>query len=182
NWSFNELVQHVREKCLSILEHSHYSLQNILGDNGLNQSNASFFETMLKFTNVSEEYVDRLCWSGIDLENVTLEQPYEVALFDFMLSFIYNSRSKNNRLSFNLICSSDLFDRITAVSINRRLLYCLEQLFSSNQMISQMDTCVTPISKLNLILPEEVEEIQAVIFLRSNSIVDQGMIVYFKCI
>ena len=35
-WSFEELVKHVREKCLSILEHSHYPLQNILGDLHLN--------------------------------------------------------------------------------------------------------------------------------------------------
>ena len=30
HWSFDELVKHVREKCLSILEHSHYPLQHIL--------------------------------------------------------------------------------------------------------------------------------------------------------
>ncbi|CAF4415976.1 unnamed protein product, partial [Adineta steineri] len=45
HWSFDKLVQHVREKCLSILEHSHYPLQHILGDNRLNQSNISFLET-----------------------------------------------------------------------------------------------------------------------------------------
>ncbi|CAF4473440.1 unnamed protein product, partial [Adineta steineri] len=27
DWSFDELVEHVQKKCLSILEHSHYPLQ-----------------------------------------------------------------------------------------------------------------------------------------------------------
>ncbi|CAF4126359.1 unnamed protein product [Adineta steineri] len=178
HWSFDEVVQYVQEKCLSIFEHSHYPLQHILGDFHLTQSNVSFLETMLKFINVSDEYMDHLYWNGVDLEGVSLEQSNELALFDFMLSFIYNAKSRNNRLSFSLICSSDLFDRTTVVNIGRRLSYCFEQLFSSNQM----NTCLTPISKLNLILSEEAEEIQAIIFGRLNSIIDQGMIVYFICI
>ncbi|CAF4191482.1 unnamed protein product, partial [Adineta steineri] len=42
HWSFDEVVRHVREKCLSILEHSHYPLQHILSDNQSSQSNVSF--------------------------------------------------------------------------------------------------------------------------------------------
>ena len=51
-WSFDQLVKHVREKCLSILEHSHYSLQHILADFQLNQSNVSFLETVFDFITV----------------------------------------------------------------------------------------------------------------------------------
>ena len=42
DWSFDEVVKHVREKCLSVLDHSHYSLQEILGDFRVNQSNVVF--------------------------------------------------------------------------------------------------------------------------------------------
>ena len=48
-WSFVELVKHVQEKCLSILEHSHYPLQHIVADFQLNQSNAPFLQTMFDF-------------------------------------------------------------------------------------------------------------------------------------
>ncbi|CAF1215394.1 unnamed protein product, partial [Adineta steineri] len=42
DWSFGELAEHVREKCVSILEHSHYPLQHILTDSQLKQPNISF--------------------------------------------------------------------------------------------------------------------------------------------
>ena len=56
HWSFDELVKHVQEKCLSILEHSHYPLQHILADFHLNQSNVSFLETLFDFITVSFKY------------------------------------------------------------------------------------------------------------------------------
>ncbi|CAF1547627.1 unnamed protein product, partial [Adineta steineri] len=55
SWSFDEVVKHVQEKCLSILEHSHYPLQHILADFHVTQSNVSFLETMFDFITVSED-------------------------------------------------------------------------------------------------------------------------------
>ncbi|CAF4369522.1 unnamed protein product, partial [Adineta steineri] len=49
SWSFNELVKQVQDKCISILEHSHYPLQNILTDIHANQSNVSFLQTVFDF-------------------------------------------------------------------------------------------------------------------------------------
>ncbi|CAF4187794.1 unnamed protein product, partial [Adineta steineri] len=80
HWSFDEVVRHVREKCLSILEHSHYPLQHILGDNRLNQSNVSFLETMFDFIIVSKD-VEHLSLNGANLEEMSLEQSAEVAKF-----------------------------------------------------------------------------------------------------
>ena len=104
HWSFDELVGHVREKCLSILEHSHYPLQHILADFHLNQSNVGFLETMFDFITVSSD-VDHFCLNGTNLEQVPMEGLYEVAKFDFSLTFIYNSTSENDRLS----CYSSMF-------------------------------------------------------------------------
>ncbi|CAF4178821.1 unnamed protein product, partial [Adineta steineri] len=42
HWSFDEVVKYVQEKCLSILEHSHYPLQHILTDFRLNQMDVPF--------------------------------------------------------------------------------------------------------------------------------------------
>ena len=64
HWSFDELVGHVREKCLSILQHSHYPLQHILADFHLNQSNVSFLETMFDFITVPSN-VDQLSTSMV---------------------------------------------------------------------------------------------------------------------
>ncbi|CAF4319625.1 unnamed protein product, partial [Adineta steineri] len=76
HWSFDELVQHVREKCLSILEHSHYPLQHILGDNRLHQSSISFLETVFDFITVSKD-MGHLCLGGANLERISLEQSAE---------------------------------------------------------------------------------------------------------
>ncbi|CAF3986105.1 unnamed protein product, partial [Adineta steineri] len=53
-WSFDEVVKYVQEKCLSILEHSHYPLQHILSDLHLTQSNVSFLEIMFDLITISE--------------------------------------------------------------------------------------------------------------------------------
>ncbi|CAF1398994.1 unnamed protein product [Adineta steineri] len=130
HWSFDEIVKYVREKCLSILEHSHYPLQHILGDLHLTQSNVSFLETMFDFITISED-ASGLCLNGVNLEEVSLNEPYEMAKFDFSLRFLYNLSSNNNQLSCSLICSHDIFDATTAAVIGRRLKYLCEQIFDS---------------------------------------------------
>ncbi|CAF4439569.1 unnamed protein product, partial [Adineta steineri] len=94
NGSFDELVQHVQEKCLSILEHSHYPLQHILGDNRSSQSNVSFLGIIFDFISVSKDMED-LSLNDTDLEQVSLEQSGEVSKFDFSLTFQYNPLSDN---------------------------------------------------------------------------------------
>ncbi|CAF4409029.1 unnamed protein product, partial [Adineta steineri] len=109
HWSFVEVVKHVREKCLLILEHSHYPLQHILGDNRINQSNVSFLEIMFDFITVSKD-MGYLSLNDANLEEVALEQSVEVAKFDFSLTFVYNLLPENKRLSCSFVCSHDLFE------------------------------------------------------------------------
>ncbi|CAF4358355.1 unnamed protein product, partial [Adineta steineri] len=176
HWSFDELVIHIKEKCLSILEHSHYPLQHILANLHINQSNISFLETMYDFITISS-YSDELSLGDASFKQMSFEQSFEVAKFDFMLMFVYNPILENNRLSFRLTCSHDLFDEITVRNIGRRLEYCFQQLFSSNETISRINTCFTSISKLNLILPEETQEIEDVIFCRQSHIMNEGIFI-----
>ncbi|CAF1559399.1 unnamed protein product, partial [Adineta steineri] len=136
HWSFDELVQHVREKCLSILEHSHYPLQHILGDNRLNQSNVSFLETVFDFITVPAD-VSGLRLNDVNLQEVSLNESYEMAKFDFSLRFLYNSSSDDNQLSCSLICSRDIFDATTAAIIGRRLKYLCEQIFDTPASFAQ---------------------------------------------
>ncbi|CAF4007924.1 unnamed protein product, partial [Rotaria sp. Silwood1] len=80
---------------------------------------------------------------------------------------------ENNRLSFRLTCSRDLFDEITVTNIGQRLEYYFQQLYSSNETINRIDTCFTSISKINLILPEETEEMENTAFCRQSHIINE---------
>jgi non-ribosomal peptide synthetase component F len=174
HWSFDELVKHVREKCLSILEHSHYPLQHILADSHLNQSNVPFLETVFDFITVSSDANDT-SFGEATFEEVTLQQSYTVAKFDVSATFVYNSRANNNKLSCYFVCSRDLFDETTIARTAGRFEHLFEQLFSTNPGASLINQSITSISKLSLILPNECDEIRAVIFRRLESIVNEGM-------
>ncbi|CAF4098502.1 unnamed protein product [Adineta steineri] len=116
HWSFDEVAKYVQEKCLSILEHSHYPLQHILSDNRLNQSNVSFLETMFDSITISKE-TNYLSLNDVNLEEVSLQESYEMAKFDFSLNVAHNPSSDENRLSCCFICSRDIFDGKTVVMI-----------------------------------------------------------------
>ncbi|CAF3926430.1 unnamed protein product, partial [Adineta steineri] len=172
HWSFDEVVKHVREKCLSILEHSHHPLQHILDDNRLNQSNASFLETMFEYISVSKD-IGHLCLNDTNLERMLLDESAEVAKFDFSLRFVYNPLSHNKRLSFSFICSHDLFEKSTISQIAQRFEFIFEQLFQTKSSnVSAIDVC-SSINKISLILPEEAEEMGLVVFHRLKNIVNE---------
>ncbi|CAF4187896.1 unnamed protein product [Adineta steineri] len=181
HWSFDEVVKYVQEKCLSILEHSHYPLQHILADLHLIQSNVSFLETMFDFITVSNESND-LCLNGVNLEQVSLKESYEMAKFDFSLTFLYNPLSDNERLSCNFVCSSDLFGKSTISKIAQRFEYMFEQLFKTQSSNIPVMNVSSSIHKVSLILPNEAEEMELVVFLRLENIVNEGMIVCVKIV
>jgi hypothetical protein len=174
HWSFDQLVEHVREKCLSILEHSRYPLQHILTDFRLNSSNISFLDTLFDFITISSD-VDHFSLNGACLEQVSLQQSFDVAKFDFSMIFMYNSTLNNNQLCCSLVSSRDLFDETTVTQIGRRFQYFCEQLFSTETNAIQMNESMTSISGLSLILPEEADEIEAVKFQRLENVVNEGM-------
>ncbi|CAF4080211.1 unnamed protein product [Adineta steineri] len=176
HWSFDEVVKYVQEKCLSILEHSHYPLQHILANSHFDQSHISFLEAVYDFISISSQS-DELSLDGAYLRPVSFDKSLEVARFDFMLKLIYNPMLENNRLSFLLTCSHDLFDEITVTNISRRLEYCFQQVFSSNETINRIDTGVTSISKFDLILPKETQEMENIIFCRQSHIMNEGMFI-----
>ena len=112
------------------------------------------------------------------LEQVSLEQSFEVAKFDFMLTFIYNPTSIDGKLLCHFACSHDLYEEKTVAIIARKFEYIFEQLFTSKAITDRIDQCITSISKLSLILPEESEEMQGVIFHRQSNVVNEGMFIY----
>jgi hypothetical protein len=176
-WSFDQLVKHVREKCLSILQHSHYSLQHILADVQLNQSNVSFLETMFDFITVSSD-VDRFSLNGASLEQMSIEQSFELAKFDFSMTFMYNAKADGNQLSCSLMCSRDIVDKTTVVLLSQRFEYFFNQIFGNSCSANLMDDCMISMKKLSVILPEEAAEMEAIIFRRLGNTVKEGICHY----
>ncbi|CAF3913293.1 unnamed protein product [Adineta steineri] len=176
HWPFDELVKYVQQKSLSILEHSHYPLQHILANLYIDESNISLLEAVYDFITIPS-HSDELTLAGASFRHVSLEQSFEVAKFDFMLMFVYNPILENNRLSFRLTCSHDLFDESTVRNIGRRLEYGFQQLFSLNETINRVDTCFTSVSKIDLILPEEAQEMEDIMFCRQLHIINEGMFI-----
>ncbi|CAF4539566.1 unnamed protein product, partial [Rotaria sp. Silwood2] len=72
--TFEELVEQVRDLCLSILEHSHYPLQHIIG----NHHSPAFLEIMFDFITVESD-VERVDLGDGLLEPVSLQNPMNVA-------------------------------------------------------------------------------------------------------
>ncbi|CAF1607242.1 unnamed protein product, partial [Adineta steineri] len=173
HWSFDEVVKYVREKCLSILEHSHYPLQRILGDNELNQSNISFLETMFDFITTSKD-MGRLCLNDSNLEQVSLEQSLEMSKFDFSLTFVYNPLSDNKRLLCSFVCSHDLFEKSTISKIAQRFQFMFYQLFQTQSSNIPVMNVNSSINKLSFILPEEAEEMDLVVFHRLENIMNEA--------
>jgi hypothetical protein len=174
HWSFDKLVKHVRDKCLSILEYSSYPLQQILADFRLNQSNVPFLETMFDFITEFSN-VNHFSLSGTNLELVPIEQSDAAAKFDFDVTFNYNPTAENNKLSCSFVCSRDLYEGKTVIKIARRFQYIFGQLFQSESNTVVMDESATSIKKLSVILPEEAEELQEVTFCKQKNIINEGM-------
>ncbi|CAF4065342.1 unnamed protein product, partial [Adineta steineri] len=172
-WSFDEVVKYVQKKCLSILEHSHYPLQHILGDNRLNQSNVSFLETVFDFITVSKD-MGHLCLNDANLERISLEQSLEMSKFDFLLTFVYNPSSDDNQLSCSFVCSHDLFEKSTISKIAQRFEYMFEQLFQIQSSNTSEMNVSSSINKVSLILPKEAEEMELVVFHRLDSTVNEA--------
>ncbi|CAF4201753.1 unnamed protein product, partial [Adineta steineri] len=172
-WSFDDLVKYVHEKCLSILEHSHYPLQHILADNRSSQSNVSFLETIFDFISVSKD-MGYLYLNDANLEQISLEQSAQVSKFDFSLTFEYNSLSYNKRLSCGFVCSHDLFEKSTISQIAQRFEYMFEQLFRTQSSNIPAMNVSSSINKLSHILPDEAEEVGLVVFHRSENILNEA--------
>ena len=175
HWPFDELVKHVRDKSLSILEHSHYPLQHILSDFHENQTSVSFLEIVFDFITASPN-TSQLSLDGTTLRPVSLSSSSEVAKFDFSCSFIYDPMIDDGRLGCHFVCSHDLYDERTVAIMSQRFQHLLHQLFSSRLNTIVSDQYNVSISRLSLILPDESEEMEGRVFHRLADVGNEGML------
>ncbi|CAF5110094.1 unnamed protein product, partial [Rotaria magnacalcarata] len=153
--SFEKLVQQVQDLCLSILEHSHYPLQQIIGSH----HSPAFLETMFDFITIESD-IEHVDLDGAMLEPVSLGKGDFVAKFDMMLTFFHKLSAG---ISFSLCCSQDLFDEISVKLLAERFSCLLHQLFESNATLTKEQS----LYKFSLILPQEHMLIHA---LKNNDI------------
>jgi non-ribosomal peptide synthetase component F len=174
HWSFDELVKHVQKKCLSIREHSHYPLQHILANSQRNQSNISFLQTAYDLITFSSS-VNNYSINDTRLKRVSSQPIYINSKYDFMLIFYYNTTLSSGKLFGHFLCSRDLFDEKTVLTISQRFEHVFKQLFPLNGA----DVYQKPISKYDIILSREIQEMQDVIFCRQLNILNEGKSIYF---
>jgi hypothetical protein len=177
-WSFDQLVRHVREKSLAILEHSYYPLQHIEVDSLPNQSHVLFLNTVFDFITLSAN-INQLLFNEENLEEMSLQESSEVAKFDVMLTFVYDSARNNDKLTCHLICSHDLFDEVTVVTMLQRFQYFFSQLFCLRSTVGYIDRWVAPVSKLSVILLDEIKELERSIFCQQSHVVNEGMFIIY---
>ena len=173
-WSFDELVKHVGDRSLAILEHSHYPLQHILSDMHENQTSVSFLETVFDFITISSDN-DQLSLDGTTLKQMPLSSSSEMAKFDFSCTFVHDPMIDDGELSCRFVCSHDMYDEKTVTIMSQRFQHLLRQLFSSPLSTSHSDQCSMSIKRLSLILPEESEEMEGRVFHRLADVVNEGM-------
>ena len=173
-WSFDELLKNVREKCLTILEHSHYPLQYILADCQRNQVNVTLHQIVFDF-NIVSSYINQLSLGDTVLKVVPSDSFNICAKYDFLLLFYYDSISNDEQLFCRFVCSRDLFDDTTVKKISRRFQHFLEQIFLSESTVNnRIGLHPTPISQFSIILPEEIKAIEDVYFSRQLNIINEG--------
>ncbi|CAF3936811.1 unnamed protein product [Adineta steineri] len=153
-WSFENLVKHVQENCLSIFQHTHYPLQYILADFRRNYSNVSFLDILFELMTVSPN-ISKFSLDESNLEEVFVE--HEATYFDVDAVFVYNSTVESGKLSCIIYGSRDVFDETTVNKIGRKLQTVFSQIFTTKSRVDQID-------KLSLALPDEIKVIQKVTF------------------
>jgi hypothetical protein len=129
---------------------------------------------MFDFITVSSE-VGTFSLDGASLDQMSIEQSYQVAKFDFSMVFAYNRTSDDNQLSCSLTCSRDIFDKTSVALISQRFEYLFDQIFGTSSDMTVMNDCKISINKLSVILPEEAEEMEGIVFRRLESTSDEGM-------
>jgi non-ribosomal peptide synthetase component F len=146
--SFDQLVQQVRERTLSILEHSHYPLQHILGS----QRSPAFLETVFDFVTLGTDN-EQLTLDGVKFKPVPSQQSDNVAKFDLMLAIMHNPAAANNKMSCSFICSHDIFDQATVQILADRFSVFVHRLFDS----ASVSVTTQSLCNLSIILSDELK-------------------------
>ncbi|CAF0960866.1 unnamed protein product [Adineta steineri] len=181
NESFDHLLRKVQQLSSNIIEHGCLPYQHIInsydqrGHQVLPSTLFHYESLMSSVTQNSklEATIDEGFVLGIYFDR-DRSHGNGIALFDLSLTIAHDHHSRSTECFLD--CSADIFKNQADVDLlANRFQHMLTQLFSFSMtdepMYNQSDM---PISKLSLILPEEIEEMQRVIFRRLPNISNEG--------
>ncbi|CAF1493124.1 unnamed protein product, partial [Adineta steineri] len=97
-YSFNHLIKQVQNEFYSILEHTHYPLQQILQDLDYKHSSAAFLNILFDFITYSSD-TDLLSVNQTQFQPVPLKQMQNVVKFDMKLLFFHDPTVQNQTIS-----------------------------------------------------------------------------------
>jgi non-ribosomal peptide synthetase component F len=177
--SFFSLVLRIRQLCIDALEQAHLPYQEIINSMSNYSSPQIPFHFQYESTTSSFTYGSAL---DVKMKDVIVgtylgrdwSHSNGTALNDLSLTMTHNYHDQTTHVIFEY--STDVYEDTMISLIARRFQYFLSQFFSTNVEKNQFNQSLERISKLSILLPEDVEEVQRTIFHRLPSIVDTGII------
>ena len=147
-WSFNQLIEHSRERIIDSLKYSYYPLQQIL-DKHLNNSKPTFLNTLFEFQSNENSQIN-IGTSKLSSITTSSENNENDLTNNIDLSVIIQHDLHLNQLSCTINGSIDIFNIETINNISQRFHLLLQQLFSISNNQMEKSIC-----QLSLILPNE---------------------------
>ncbi|CAF0775564.1 unnamed protein product [Adineta steineri] len=180
--SFNHFVQKVHQLCTDVLEHASLPYQQIIQIQGEQEHHVlpsssfqyeSLVSTLTQNTSTELTVSEGCVLSPLNDRNTL--HGNGTAVFDLTLTVSRDHYARTTKCFLD--CSTDLFKSQADVDLlANRFKHILRQLFCSSIVGEpSYDQCSISISNLSLILPEEIEEIQKVMFHRLPTIENEGM-------
>ncbi|CAF4031667.1 unnamed protein product, partial [Adineta steineri] len=181
NSLFNHFVQKVQQLCTDVLEHASLPYQQIIEIQGKREHHAlpsssfqyeSLMSTLTQNTS-SKLIVGEGCILGA-FDDRDTTHGNGTTLFDLALTVSHDHYARTTKCFLD--CSTDLFKSQADVDLlANRFKHILRQLFCSSIVGEpSYNQCSISISNLSLILPEEIEEIQKVMFYRLPTIENEA--------
>ncbi|CAF4070993.1 unnamed protein product [Adineta steineri] len=185
NEPFDHLLRKVQQLSSNILEHGCLPYQHIINSYDQREqqvlpSTLFHYESLMSSitqNNKSEATTDKGTVFGIYFDR-DRSHGNGTVLFDLSLTIAHDHHSQSTECFLD--CSADIFHHQADVDLlANRFLHMLTQLFGSSMTDDPMhNQSSMPISRLSLILPEEIEEMQGVIFCRLPNIENEASASY----
>ncbi|CAF1472953.1 unnamed protein product, partial [Adineta steineri] len=181
NNPFDHLVRKVQQLSSNVLEHGCLPYQHII--NSYDQrAHQVLPSTLFHYESLMSSITQNNKLEATTNEGTVLGIYFDrdrshgngIALFDLSLTIVHDHHLRSTECFLD--CSADIFQHQADVDLlANRFLHMLTQLFGSSMTADRMhNQSSMPISKLLLILPEEIEEIQGVIFRRLPTIMNEA--------
>ncbi|CAF1469100.1 unnamed protein product [Adineta steineri] len=181
NKSFDDLVRKVQQLSTNIIEHGCLPYQHIINSydqRGHQVLPSTLFHYESLVSSITQNNTLEATLSDGTVLGIYFDRDRShgngTALFDLSFTMTHDHHSRSTECFFD--CSADIFQKQADVDLlANRFQHMLTQLFDSSMndelIYNQLSM---PISTLSLILPEEVEEMQEVIFRRLPTIVSEA--------